>query len=536
MLECPVTTRIHKHLPPQGIIPLASGTCSRQGLITNSDDCYNAVVDMVKENDVISHVQKVSGTDDSRPLGCSARVVQVASNIENAEGRVIEAYFRDSRNVTTTTTDVEASNKEIHCGSGSTHIFSAVATSLVNVSVTVDVEQDLVALTFVGPADVWFGVGFGADSMGQKPWTIVVSGDDDEKTVVTERKLDDHAPGSIISPPTVHVASSMVDTDNNIRLVTLTRSVKGSYFSFHTKNVTEIPFINAVGSSQEFGYHQNKEASSFLLLPVASSQNGSSSGMCVCQTEPPPFGQAKGGMLEYIPVEGQPGEKGVAGKVRLDNRCEPFPRTVLLEQKNPTCDIRTYRGGQVACHHMWSLLDADQSIPWVDQPLEYRLKFRFWVQEFDESYHTNVHRTTWGIASPTEYDVPKCKEGVPGCSKEIDPSTGKERWIHTIRGTFQAGKAGKLVAAHFHCHAPTCLTTSLYLCEDGDEQGCDEHTGTLLCQEDTILGDGAPGKFTEPGFVTQPPCLWGSSEFGLEPPPDVRGKTLFAKKTAGMFF
>ena len=51
-----------------------------------------------------------------------------------------------------------------------------------------------------------------------------------------------------------------------------------------------------------------------------------------------------------------------------------------------TCDIRTYVGGQTACHHMWSLLDADQEIPWADRPLEYHLKFRFWAQPYNESY------------------------------------------------------------------------------------------------------------------------------------------------------
>merc|ERR1712113_29314 len=88
------------------------------------------------------------------------------------------------------------------------------------------------------------------------------------------------------------------------------------------------------------------------------------------------------------------------------------------DQKNPTCDVRTYVGGQIACHHMFSLLDADQDIPWPDQPLEYHLKMRFWYQDYDESYHTNVKRTTWGIASPVEYDVPKCAKDVAGCSKD----------------------------------------------------------------------------------------------------------------------
>ena len=39
---------------------------------------------------------------------------------------------------------------------------------------------------------------------------------------------------------------------------------------------------------------------------------------------------------------------------------------------------------------MWSLLDADQDIPWTDQPLVFHHKYRFWVQPFDASYHTQL--------------------------------------------------------------------------------------------------------------------------------------------------
>ena len=39
------------------------------------------------------------------------------------------------------------------------------------------------------------------------------------------------------------------------------------------------------------------------------------------------------------------------------------PASQLLAQHNPTCDLRSYVGGQLSCHHMWSLLDADQEIP-----------------------------------------------------------------------------------------------------------------------------------------------------------------------------
>ena len=58
-----------------------------------------------------------------------------------------------------------------------------------------------------------------------------------------------------------------------------------------------------------------------------------------------------------------------------------------------------------------------QEIPWADQPLEYVQKFRFYYQPYNASYHTDVKRTTWGIASPVEYDVPKCSAGITGCSQ-----------------------------------------------------------------------------------------------------------------------
>ena len=34
----------------------------------------------------------------------------------------------------------------------------------------------------------------------------------------------------------------------------------------------------------------------------------------------------------------------------------------MLVMQNPTCDVRAYVGGQSACHHMFSLLDADQEL------------------------------------------------------------------------------------------------------------------------------------------------------------------------------
>ena len=115
--------------------------------------------------------------------------------------------------------------------------------------------------------------------------------------------------------------------------------------------------------------------------------------------------------------------------------------------------------------------------------------------------------------------MPKCKTGMTGCS--INPVDGS--WMHTITGTYQG--IGKLAAAHFHCHAPTCLSIAMYRC-DKDVKICNASTGDLLCEEKPIYGGTGKipksmQKFDEPGYILQPPCLWGSSQYGLEAPVDV---------------
>eukprot|EP00403_Amphidinium_massartii_P006684 CAMPEP_0178382090 /NCGR_PEP_ID=MMETSP0689_2-20121128/6317_1 /TAXON_ID=160604 /ORGANISM="Amphidinium massartii, Strain CS-259" /LENGTH=525 /DNA_ID=CAMNT_0020002289 /DNA_START=98 /DNA_END=1675 /DNA_ORIENTATION=- len=236
-----------------------------------------------------------------------------------------------------------------------------------------------------------------------------------------------------------------------------------------------------------------------------------------------PFGTVKG-TLQYQRTK-QSVDEGSQAVIPWRNKCTPRPRSDLLAMENPTCDLRTYTGGQIACQHLWSLLDAEQEIPWADQPLTYHLKFRFWVQEYNPQYHKQIGRTTWGLASPVEYDVPKCSKGMMGCTQSPDGN-----WVHTITGTFSA--KGRLVAAHFHCHAPTCLSVALYRCP-AHTHVCNATNGELLCREEPGYGNGHyKAAFEEPGYIYQPPCLWGDAQFGLEPPPLLTGYTLGGVKTA----
>jgi hypothetical protein len=68
------------------------------------------------------------------------------------------------------------------------------------------------------------------------------------------------------------------------------------------------------------------------------------------------------------------------------------------------------------------------------------LRWRFWVQPYDPSYHTAL---TLGesvgsailLGSPWEYDVPKCGQGVPGCSWECGTVSPGCTWVHTVTGS-----------------------------------------------------------------------------------------------------
>lgn len=484
LLECPVTTRIQKVLNEQYFVQ-SHNTCPRP--VADLADCLTAAKALLPNQQF--HVRSVA--DPAQPTGCTLL----------ADGTTMSVTFN---NLTTA----------VPCSAHATQFSGNSIGTLVQVAIRIDSAVGTVNITLTGPEKVWFGVGFNATKMADSPWTVVVDG----LGAVTERKLGDHVPGAVL-PASVTVQS--ISTHNGTRTVVLSRPLKGKssdYYSFDP-SVATLTFINAVGATSDFSYHANKAPAGLIVFPESSSI--SVAGACVCALPLPPFGQGKG-KLVYIPTT-QPEDKGT-GTIQWDNECLPQPRSDLLAMQNPTCDLRTYMGGQIACHHMFSLLDHDQPIPWVDQPLEYSLKFRFWVQEYDPSYHVSVFRDTWGIASPVEYDVPLCGPDVMGCQQEQDGT-----WVHTIAGTFSGH--GALVHAAFHCHAPTCLSVALYMCPPGTHE-CNATTGQLLCEEVPVFGtdkmDTQP--FNELDFILQPPCLWGATEFGLESPVSVTGMVLGAVK------
>jgi hypothetical protein len=115
--------------------------------------------------------------------------------------------------------------------------------------------------------------------------------------------------------------------------------------------------------------------------------------------------------------------------------CAPLcePRTgctegsTLVEQQNPTCDVRAYRGGLGCCHHLYYLTDLNQSHLIPDDEQVYRMKTRFYFQEYNPAKHQQLYRWHWQTAMGSgEYDVPQCAPGTPA-----------DQCTHTINATIR---------------------------------------------------------------------------------------------------
>merc|ERR1719270_585964 len=150
---------------------------------------------------------------------------------------IIHAIYNEVDEMTTLESKCEESKVSRSLGS---------ASSLVQLSIEMDWTKGMSNITLSGPSNVWYGVGLNASKMGDQPYAIIVDGNGN----VSERKLADQGPGSLLKP-SVKIIS--IKESNGIRTVSLSRPINGAsndHFTFYVDE-TKIPFINAVGSTVE---------------------------------------------------------------------------------------------------------------------------------------------------------------------------------------------------------------------------------------------------------------------------------------------
>jgi len=464
LLECPCTDRIVKKIEVTYTTE-TEGTC--QTLVGNATECFEAAQKVESSN--IDKNETVNTA--TMPTGCSI--------IQHQNGSVT-SYFNEH-------------DSTMKCGGG--HEFQGSFTadpSQTFTSLHLDSSIDTATITLSGPNGKWFSVGLGSPSfaMKDKPYTIVVDGSGN----VSERKLGDHDPGTVIASSLKIISNSVKD---GVREVVMTRSFAGKtpdHYTFNT-NAASIPVISASGSGPTYAYHGPKtRTGGTIKISVIDSPT------CICN----------GGI------------KGSINGIPFHKDCLPEPKGDLVQQKNPTCWVETYQGGLSCCHHGNILLDKDQTPP--EELLTYHMKFRFYFQPYTEATatkpasHTNLLRMYYQTeANAGEYDIPKCS-----------PTTPAEDCVHEITAHFQVkdmmrecplrkdpscwgnttGYEGiNLIYAAGHCHAPSCISMELYNAD----------TGMLLCSHYPVYGK-THQVFDELGYLAIPPCLWGPETEGLTPP------------------
>ena len=323
LLECPCTDRIVKKIE-HVYSTQTSGACDKA--VTNETLCYEAAASVAGGE--VS--QNLTTSDKTKVSGCSV--------IHWSNGTITAMY----------NTEAESEGK---CGGGDKLMGEVrVDPSLTSVKLELDENSKQATITMSGPNGKYFSVGFNAPNfaMSDKPYTIVVDGTGN----VSERKLGDHDPGTVIEQSVAVTSNTVVD---GVRTVTMTRDLAGKTSDHYTfdPSVSSLPIISASGSGAVYAYHGPKTRSgSTLKMSVMDSPT------CVCD------GGIKGS------INGNPFHKD----------CLDEPKGDLVQQKNPTCWIDTYQGGLSCCHHETILLDQDQSPP--EEKLEYHMKFRFYYQTY----------------------------------------------------------------------------------------------------------------------------------------------------------
>ena len=333
ILECPLTSRVQKTVQggngfndtvQPALFACSSKVTACEHTVDTAASCFAAAAAQGAGKKVTTS----QGASSTMPGGCSITV--------NATTGTVAAFFNTN------------TKSEACCGQGVTSLVGATE-SLTRLAMSIEASTATVTLT--GPDQLWFGVGFFAQSMQDAPYSIIVDG----HGAVTERRLVNHGPGSLLAA-SVNVTSNTVEGGK--RTVVLTRPTVGPTKQHATFSMTqlEIPFITAIGSGAAFAYHQNKTAATLRLWPGSANEP-----VCLCKHPAAPFGAATG-TIKYLPTGEEFG---------FVNYCEPEPEESVLVQRNPTCDVRSYVGGLQVCKHMWSLLDADQ----VASPLSFRPYF-----------------------------------------------------------------------------------------------------------------------------------------------------------------
>ncbi len=167
LLECPLTSRIRKHLTGGGWNDsfATNIACQQQANVCpqklgTAEACFEAAKHVGIAD--VAHVTTEQGSSAELPSGCSV-------SVQNGTARV---YFNKNANSTAC------------CGAGIESIMGAQE-SLVDLGLTVSTKEG-VTITMSGPSNGnWFGVGFDTQFMANSPYTMALGKSRSECSPIT---------------------------------------------------------------------------------------------------------------------------------------------------------------------------------------------------------------------------------------------------------------------------------------------------------------------------------------------------------------
>lgn len=130
-------------------------------------------------------------------------------------------------------------------------------------NVTLVLEQDFEAgiarINLTGPGDVWFGVGFNAQGMSDRPYAIIVDGSSGS---FQERKLDKYKSGDPLAFTLTELDSSRI---NGKCHMAFERPLLGDFqFPVEGESST-LNMIAAIGSEPFFSVHEARTTGQMTL-------------------------------------------------------------------------------------------------------------------------------------------------------------------------------------------------------------------------------------------------------------------------------
>ena len=454
LLECPCTDRINKQTF-HNYDTLTNGKCNK--IIYNQSVCYYQVLSKLNNSKFNKNI--TIKNSNLLPTGCS---------FDTNKNLQLENVFYNNY-VSNTSCGANAS---LFYGNVYDKITDIYVSLLINTTEQRYKERNgYIIINISGPSNVWFGIGINATSMADLPYTIIIDGSGN----IYEVKLGNHNPGVRLNN-SLKILSNVINGSK--RTVSISRNLKGlndNYYSFDT-DVSTLNLINAIGNQAKFSYHHLRSANTLSI-------NSLDGNTCLCDS----------------------GESSYINGIPFIKNCAKEPVGDLLKQKNPTCTIETYQGGQSCCHHKNILLDKNQTQP--EHNMTYHLKFRFWFQDYNN--HKNLIRPYFQTeAYAGEYDVPKCSDRTPP-NECIHSITARWQVKDMVKTDLIEGNTGiELIHAAPHCHAPTCISMELY----------NSDTGDLICRVVPRYGKGnVTKKYDEKDYITIDPCVWGYDEGLIKP-------------------